>query len=189
MKKFLLLLISLLFAFSPITSAARSPDRPILRIGSQGEEVRELQAALLLLGFYRGAVDGRYSESTVIAVSRFQEAANLPIDGIMGVETWQRLFPPSPVLQAENNPPPPSPPPESASPENPSQINPILRSGMRGEAVRRLQERLRRLGILSGEVDGIFGEQTLEAVKTFQQRNNLTVDGVVGAQTWEILLR
>lgn len=154
--------------------------------------MRELQAALRLLGFYTGAVDGQYSESTVIAVSRFQEAAKLPIDGIMGAETWKRLFPPSPVLRSENNAPPApiSPPSSSTTPDNPSEENlPILRSPMRGEAVKRLQQRLRDLGLFSGQIDGIFGEQTIEAVKTLQQRNNLTVDGIVGAKTWEILLR
>ncbi|MEA5471405.1 peptidoglycan-binding domain-containing protein, partial [Spirulina sp. 06S082] len=65
----------------------------------------------------------------------------------------------------------------------------VLRSGMQGEAVKRLQERLRILGLFSGEIDGIFGAQTLEAVKTFQERNNMTVDGIVGRKTWEILLR
>lgn len=154
--------------------------------------MRELQAALLLLGFYTGAVDGRYSESTVIAVSRFQEAAKLPIDGIMGTETWKRLFPPSPVLRSGNSPPPPliSSSESSGSSANSQGANlPILRSPMQGKAVKRLQQRLRDLGLFSGQIDGIFGEQTLEAVKTFQQQNNLTVDGIVGAKTWEILLR
>ncbi len=182
--------------------------------------MRELQAALQLLGFYTGDVDGLYSESTVIAVSRFQEAAQLSIDGIMGAETWNQLFPssrePLPALPALELParpvrpalelpalpalpsspalePPPAPEfaPESSSEEGDrEELNlAILRSGMQGEAVKRLQERLRILGLFSGEVDGIFGAQTLEAVKKFQQRNNMTVDGIVGRKTWEILLR
>ncbi|MEA5470827.1 peptidoglycan-binding domain-containing protein, partial [Spirulina sp. 06S082] len=97
MKKYFLFLISFLLVFSPIAGIAQPPNRPVLRIGSQGEAVRELQAALQLLGFYTGDVDGLYSESTVIAVSRFQEAAQLSIDGIMGAETWNQLFPPPPT--------------------------------------------------------------------------------------------
>jgi peptidoglycan hydrolase-like protein with peptidoglycan-binding domain len=72
---------------------ATSINRPILRIGSQGEAVSELQAALRLLGFYTEAVDGVYRESTAIAVSRFQESAGLTPDGVAGPETWNRLFP------------------------------------------------------------------------------------------------
>ncbi|NMG05397.1 peptidoglycan-binding domain-containing protein [Brasilonema sp. UFV-L1] len=68
-------------------------NRPTLQIGSKGERVTELQAALKLLGFYTGTVDGVYSESTVLAVSRFQEAAGLKADGIVDATTWQQLFP------------------------------------------------------------------------------------------------
>ncbi|BAY41116.1 peptidoglycan-binding domain 1 [Nostoc sp. NIES-2111] len=68
-------------------------NRPTLRVGSQGERVSELQAALRLLGFYSGAVDGVYNESTANAVSGFKQAAGLTPDGIVDAATWQRLFP------------------------------------------------------------------------------------------------
>lgn len=68
-------------------------NRPILRIGSQGEAVSELQATLKLLGYYTNVVDGVYRESTAIAVTRFQQASGLSPDGITGPATWQRLFP------------------------------------------------------------------------------------------------
>jgi peptidoglycan hydrolase-like protein with peptidoglycan-binding domain len=68
-------------------------NRPILRTGSQGTEVSELQAALRLLGYYTGKVDGVYSESTANAVSQFQKAAGLNPDGIVGSDTWNQLFP------------------------------------------------------------------------------------------------
>jgi peptidoglycan hydrolase-like protein with peptidoglycan-binding domain len=51
--------------------------RPNLATGSQGESVSELQAALKLLGFYNGAVDGIYSDVTAAAVSKFKQAAGL----------------------------------------------------------------------------------------------------------------
>jgi peptidoglycan hydrolase-like protein with peptidoglycan-binding domain len=75
-------------------------DRPTLKQGSQGETVSELQAALKLLGFYPGNVDGFYGEQTVQAVSRFQSAAGLEADGITGMDTWNRLFPPTPKISA-----------------------------------------------------------------------------------------
>ncbi|NJO20754.1 MAG: peptidoglycan-binding protein [Spirulinaceae cyanobacterium RM2_2_10] len=72
------------------------PARPELRGGSQGEAVRELQAALQLLGFYAGPIDGLYTELTIVAVARFQTAANLPISGIVDRATWNRLLPQAP---------------------------------------------------------------------------------------------
>ncbi|MCP6761274.1 MAG: peptidoglycan-binding protein [Fischerella sp. CENA71] len=67
--------------------------RPSLQLGSQGQSVSELQAALKLLGFYTGAVDGIYNEATAKAVSRFQQAAGLNANGIVDAITWQKLFP------------------------------------------------------------------------------------------------
>lgn len=68
-------------------------NRPILKLGSEGSAVSELQATLKLLGYYRDVVDGVYRESTAIAVSQFQQAAGLTPDGITGPATWNRLFP------------------------------------------------------------------------------------------------
>lgn len=58
-----------------------------------------------------------------------------------------------------------------------------LSQGDRGENVRRVQTLLKQWGYYDGEVDGVFGPKTDEAVKLFQRRNGLTVDGVVGPQT------
>lgn len=68
-------------------------NRPVLKLGSQGTAVSELQAALKLLGYFAGNVDGFYSESTASAVSQFQQKSGLNADGIVGAETWDRLFP------------------------------------------------------------------------------------------------
>lgn len=66
-------------------------------------------------------------------------------------------------------------------------IKPVLRKGCRGEAVRELQERLNYLGYSCGVVDGIFGDDTKDAVKAFQAEHGLAVDGVVGPKTWSEL--
>lgn len=253
-----------------------SINRPSLKIGSQGERVSELQAALKLLGFYSGAVDGIYSENTASAVSRFKQAAGLNPDGVVDASTWQRLFPNQPVAStvpssqprfnsatnfpiptqagsltnvANVNPNPPRqavtqvatrPEPKPTTPKkavtqvatNPeprpstprktttssakktpkrttsttrTQPNtttkrtpgiqytsdglPILRLGLRGSEVVKLQQQLKKLGYLKGDADGDFGETTEAAVKAAQKRYGLEADGVVGGSTWEVLLR
>jgi peptidoglycan hydrolase-like protein with peptidoglycan-binding domain len=66
---------------------------------------------------------------------------------------------------------------------------PILRLGMRGSEVVKLQERLKRLGFLNGDVDGDFGASTEAAVKAAQQRYGLEPDGIAGGATWDVLAR
>ena len=66
-------------------------------------------------------------------------------------------------------------------------VQPILRKGCRGESVKELQERLNYLGYSCGVVDGIFGDDTKDAVKAFQAERGLAVDGVVGPKTWDEL--
>ena len=61
---------------------------------------------------------------------------------------------------------------------------PTLREGMRGAAVRDLQEELRRLGHFAGRTDGIFGPRTLAAVLAFQAQEGVATDGIVGPITW-----
>lgn len=57
------------------------------------------------------------------------------------------------------------------------------KKGASGATVTEIQTRLKNWGYYSGEVDGMFGSATEKAVKYFQQKNGLTADGVVGAQT------
>ncbi|MCL1473910.1 peptidoglycan-binding domain-containing protein [Argonema antarcticum] len=180
---------------SRLESEVKGPQslvRPILKSGSQGVAVSELQAALKLLGYYSGSVDGTYSESTAIAVSRFQRAAGLNVDGIVGTATWERLFPLTP--------PKPSSPPSASSPESPTNASPAtaaeppgtdlptLKLGMRGPAVFWLQKRLQATGFFTGNVDGIFGSDTEIAVKAAQRNYRLNPDGIVGGSTWRALL-
>lgn len=56
----------------------------------------------------------------------------------------------------------------------------------RGEDVKRLQIGLNKHGY-NLQVDGIFGQATEKAVKDFQKKHGLVVDGVVGAKTWKAL--
>ena len=77
------------FASLPTAPPASEPliRRPVLQPGSEGSEVSELQAAIKLLGYYSGPVDGRYGQTTEAAVARFQQDAGLKVDGITGPAT------------------------------------------------------------------------------------------------------
>lgn len=64
-----------------------------------------------------------------------------------------------------------------------------VKMGMRGDAVRSVQKLLADIGFYAGALDGIFGNQTLRAVKDFQEMYSLPVDGVVGKETLVYLQR
>lgn len=59
----------------------------------------------------------------------------------------------------------------------------LSKYGSRGSEVTQIQTKLKRWGYYSGSVDGIYGTQTLNAVKLFQRKNGLTVDGIAGTRT------
>lgn len=148
--------------------------RPTLSQGDRDSAVSELQAVLKLLGYYNGAIDGEFSSETTAAVIRFQQAAGLTADGIVGAQTWNRLFP---TVTGT-----------SSTLETPSTF-PVLRRGMEGEAVIQLQERLQVLGFYTGGLDGVFGEQTEAAAIAAQQSFGLEPDGIVGKMTWDALFQ
>ena len=57
------------------------------------------------------------------------------------------------------------------------------RYGARGEEVKQIQTKLKNWGYYNGSIDGIYGSQTLAAVKKFQSKNGLKVDGIAGQKT------
>ncbi len=135
---------------------------PVLRVGSSGNLVKYLQFNLKILGYDVGTVDGIFGNQTRNAVLAFQQANNLTADGIVGRATWFRI----------NN------------------LNPqasVLRVGSVGTPVRYLQQKLFSYLYPVGTIDGIFGANTLQAVRDFQAEHGLTVDGVVGPNTWRAL--
>ena len=64
---------------------------PVLRVGSTGNDVSDLQARLVELGYYSGMVDGKYSTATQSAVTEFQSRNGLTADGIAGRATQDKL--------------------------------------------------------------------------------------------------
>ena len=62
-------------------------------------------------------------------------------------------------------------------------VEALSKYGSRGNEVTQIQTKLKRWGYYNGNVDGIYGTQTLNAVKYFQRKNGLTVDGIAGPAT------
>ncbi len=133
---------------------------PLLRSGSQGNFVYLLQFILNQYG-YNLTVDGIFGSRTLNAVRDFQRNNSLSIDGLVGTNTWRTLLTLPPY--------------------------PLLREGYRGAYVTFLQQLLESNLYPVGGIDGIFGRRTLSAVRSFQGANNLTVDGLVGNNTWNAL--
>lgn len=63
----------------------------------------------------------------------------------------------------------------------------LSKYGSRGEEVRTIQTKLKRWGYYNGNIDGIYGSQTLAAVKYFQRKNGLVVDGIAGTKTLQAM--
>lgn len=142
------------------------PDMPMVYWGCTGDAVKTLQEKLNAKGFHSGNADGIFGAKTYAAVTAFQKANSLGVDGIVGKLTWAKLYDATPVNVT------------------PVTTQPMLRTGSRGDAVRKLQELLNAKGYTCGSVDGIFGSKTYAAVLAFQKANGLAADGIVGSLTW-----
>ena len=64
-----------------------------------------------------------------------------------------------------------------------NEVQALSKYGSRGEEVKTIQTKLKRWGYYNGSIDGIYGSQTLAAVKFFQRKNGLKEDGIAGTQT------
>ncbi len=146
-----------------------TPTALILKTGSTGDAVTQLQNRLKELGYYTGEVDGQFGQGTALSVKLFQAQAGLTADGLAGTATLSALY----NTTAETYLPTPTPSPTPS----------LLSKGDQGGSVSQLQQRLKDLGYYNGEVDGDFGGATEEAVRLFQSQNDLEVDGVCGAAT------
>lgn len=133
-------------------------------IGDKSEEIQEYQELLYQSGYLTYAPDGVFGKQTQNAVRRFQEENGLVVDGCLGKTTIELL--------------------KSGKGETFA-----FTVGLEGDDVQRIQERLAHYGYLKGsQVTGYYGDKTKDAVKSFQSRNKLTVDGVAGYETIAKLL-
>ena len=168
---------------------------------SEKAAVRLLQQKLKSLGYYKGSVDGSFGSGTSDAVKAFQQKHGLTADGVAGGGTLNRLFSSSAKSATATATPRPTAKPTlrpspTPIPDNiyvkvtpaPGNLYATLRRGMYGTPVEDLQKALRNQGYFTGKADGYFGEDTENAVKTFQRYNGLTIDGVAGPATLRTLL-
>ena len=141
----------------------------LLRRGTSGSDVAELQGFLNLQGHEAGPVDGAFGSLTDLAVRAFQRDRGLNADGVVGAQTRAEIR-----SIAEG----------SAFASLTDSAGRILRPGeARGEDVRLLQEWLRVLGYDAGPFDGVYGTRTAQAVSAFQREVGLQADGKVGPST------
>jgi peptidoglycan endopeptidase LytE len=136
-----------------------------LKEGMSGDSVLQLQQKLRDLGYYHGTPDGSFGPATRSAVASFQAANNLTVDGIAGASTLGAL---SHLASAAGE-------------------QSVLKEGMSGDSVLKLQQKLHALGYYQGTPDGSFGPGTRSAVASFQSANNLTADGIAGEATLGML--
>lgn len=150
-------------AHAMAVNAAARPDAvtlswPTVAQGAVGERVFTIQ---YLLNQRIGAglvLDGKFGPATTAAVRKFQARFKLQVDGKVGPQTWTHL-----IVQVQN--------------------------GSAGSAVAAVQHSLRfAYGFTSLAVDGKFGPATTTAVRSFQAKFKIGVDGIVGPITWNTLV-
>lgn len=140
----------------------------LLKVGSEGDDVKSLQKDLNRLGA-KIEEDGIYGKGTKEAVQDFQKEYKLDDDGIAGSKTLSKL---ASVIK------------EKISKAIPDYPGSLIKLGSQGKDVERIQ---RAVGIPEKEVDGRYGPDTVKAVKAYQKRKGLFVDGTVGKKTWEMM--
>ena len=175
----------------------RVPPTRVTRIGDQGALVVELQFLLDFIAMYHSEIPfvaqtSRFDSLTDAGVRAFQRLFNITVDGVVGATTWRKLY--DVFWGIMENTVPPKPP---INPNPPVNIPPFpgvsLRVGSAGPNVRMVQEAINKLaqitpGMWQIAVDGIFGNNTRDAVMAFQRIFGLVVDGIVGPITWTRLM-
>lgn len=143
-----------------------NPGQPTISAGASGDAVRRLQRALRRTPDLGLVADGIFGPQTDQAVRDFQQGAGLVADGIVGPLTWAALPAGGPM--------------------------PVLRFGSTGAVVTDLQSVLANGASTGwpspGPADGDFGPLTRASVEGFQGWGGVTVDGIVGDQTWSVSL-
>ncbi|WP_346880406.1 peptidoglycan-binding protein [Clostridium sp. UBA3061] len=162
----------------------------LLKQGSTGDAVSQMQYFLNFVSQYYKEVppingDSIFGVSTLDSVIQFQKKFGLDVDGIVGKQTWNKIYSVyKDIINGSNK-------PEGDGYEYPGYI---LKQGSRGNVISKLQTYLSAIAdkypsIKNINVDGIFGKATNQAVIDFQKCFELNSDGIVGPLTWEKIVQ
>lgn len=176
MKKSIVRVLALVLMLTLVITSSAAALK--LQKNDKSDNVRRLQQALTQLGYYSGTVDGSFGSGTKAAVTAFQQANSLTVDGIAGSATIA-LLEKQTGIDIDGN--------SSSSSSTATGLfkgdYSKLQYTSSGSRVRVLQQALKDLGFTISKVDGVFGQSTFEAVMAFQKATGLTVDGKAGKNT------
>ena len=172
----------------------------IMRPGDDNSDVKKLQQALDILGYYDGKIDGDYGSGTTAAVKAYQKAKGLTADGYAGERTVKSIFGSCSSKSLTTQAAPGSSKSASSSSGKAASKYPTVdsiakigsapatsRKGDSGTKVVKLQQALECLGYYDGAIDGNYGNGTYNAVKRFQQKRGMKADGIAGSSTIRVL--
>lgn len=179
---------------APIKSNTTTYPGTPLRLGTGGEEVIEIQRELNRIAANYPSIPkisgsrGYFEQTTQNAVRQFQHIFNLESDGVVGKDTWYKIkriyngIKGLSELYSEG----------ITISEAERKYEKVLKKGSRGPSVKILQYYLCFLSYFNLKlpyvaVDGIFGDETRDAVLAFQSLYGLDVDGIVGRDTWDMI--
>lgn len=159
-RVFISIMVSLLFVFG-LTIAVGNIFTPNAIVAqAYSYDTKTIQQKLKSWGYYKGSVDGVYGAKTREAVKAFQRKNGLTADGVVGPATAKAMGISS----------------TSTTTTSTSTKGDVV-------SVKTYQQKLKSWGYYTGAVDGVKGAKTVSAVKTFQRKNGLTADGIVGNAT------
>ena len=180
-------------AICPLMEAYALKDTT-LTIGSEGEEVRKVQQALIDLNYLSGKADGVFGSKTEDAVRRFQTTYSLTVDGLAGTQTQNKLFS---VVESKRDSKNNKATATTTTATSTTAVDltrtsnggvfkgnyETLRTGDTGNRVQILESCLISLKCMNGMAGTTYDNQTAKGVREFQSRYGLSVDGVAGRKT------
>ena len=150
-----------------------------LKNGDKGSLVRALQSALAELGYMEeDQVDGSFGKITESALKTFQKRNGYKQDGIASAELQMKMYESTPKDSRGYR-------------QYVRTVAPVagalIREKSKGEAVGKLQERLKELGYYAGEITNVCDSATVDAIKMFEGNNGLVADGEADADDQLVL--
>ena len=164
-------------------------ERLPLTEGMKGSDVEELQEILLDLGYkLDDNADGEFGPQTAAAIKDFERDHGEVADGVVTKDLLEKLI----AAQGKDD----SDDDNEITPALDYSANPTIRKGAKNNYVVILQQGLKKLGYNLGTygdnqdgIDGDYGSKTVNAVRKFQTKVNIKVDGICGPKTWEALAK